>query len=136
MSNGSVPDRRIRVWVQAFPDRTTLQLQWHDPETGRRRTRSSGTADPALAEDARSDLECRLTDGTHVQPTRVGWARFRELYERDYLSGWRQNTRLNHRATLDLLERLCRPATPASVDSRMLGTFVGLLRREPHRKGP
>jgi hypothetical protein len=37
MSEGNCTGRRVNVWVQKFPDRPTLMLQWHDPETGTHR---------------------------------------------------------------------------------------------------
>jgi hypothetical protein len=41
-------ERRIRVWIQRFTDRPHLVLQWHDPETGKRRSQSAETADEKL----------------------------------------------------------------------------------------
>ena len=37
-----MPSERIKVWVQRFPDRRHLVLQWHDPETGKRKSLSAG----------------------------------------------------------------------------------------------
>jgi hypothetical protein len=34
-----MPEKRITVWVQKFPDRPHLVLQGRDPETGRRKDR-------------------------------------------------------------------------------------------------
>jgi hypothetical protein len=52
--------KRISVWVQRFTDRNTLVLQWADPDTGRRRSGSSGTSDHDEAERRRADLEAIL----------------------------------------------------------------------------
>ena len=60
-------DKRISVWVQRFPDRDNLVLQWHDPDTGKRKSRSAGTADADQAEKARTDLEYELNHGLHKQ---------------------------------------------------------------------
>jgi hypothetical protein len=58
-------EKRVKVWVQAFKDRPHLMLQWTDPGTGRRKSRSAGTADPGEAEAKRVDLEADLkTTGT------------------------------------------------------------------------
>ena len=46
-------DKRITVWVQRFKDRPALVLQWIDPETGARKSRSAQTSDPEEAETAR-----------------------------------------------------------------------------------
>ena len=43
-----MPEKRVTVWVQRFPDRSYLMLQWLDPDTGRRKSKSAGTADRVL----------------------------------------------------------------------------------------
>ena len=47
-------EKRITVWVQRFKDRPHLVLQWLNPDTGKRKSRSAGTADEKEAEDARA----------------------------------------------------------------------------------
>jgi hypothetical protein len=44
-----MPDKRITVWVQQFSDRPNLMLQWHDPDTGRRKSKSAETPDARAA---------------------------------------------------------------------------------------
>jgi hypothetical protein len=51
---------RVTVWLQRFKDRPHLMLQWIDPDTGKRKSRSAGTADYNKAEQARGDLEYEL----------------------------------------------------------------------------
>ena len=60
-------DKRITVWVQRFKDRPTLQLQWIDPVTNRRKTRSAETSDEGEAEQKRKDLG--LTTPTWMTPS-------------------------------------------------------------------
>ena len=50
-------EQRVRVWVQRFYDRPTLILQWVNPDTGQRRSKSARTTDCEMAEIARRDLE-------------------------------------------------------------------------------
>jgi hypothetical protein len=52
--------RRIRVWLQRFADRPYLMLQWIDPGTGKRRSKTTGTANRDEAELRRADLEAVL----------------------------------------------------------------------------
>ena len=49
--------KRIKVWVQRFKDRPHLVLQWTDPDTGRRKSRSAETADAKEA-DGRVRVFC------------------------------------------------------------------------------
>jgi hypothetical protein len=66
-----MPEKRVTVWVQQFQDRKNLMLQWIDPETGKRQTRTARTADPAEAEAARADLEYELNHGLEPGRPRV-----------------------------------------------------------------
>jgi integrase len=110
-------------------------LQWHDPVTGQRKSKSAGTNSPIDAELLRSDLEYELNHGTYRDASRMSWARFRELFEAEHVSGLRPETRENHRCTLDVFERLCRPTSLRTVTERTVSTFVGALRRQPGTHG-
>ena len=57
--------KRIVVWVQDFGDRPQRVLQWHDPATGKRKSRTAGTCNPLKAEKRRADLEYELNHGLH-----------------------------------------------------------------------
>jgi integrase len=127
-------DKRITVWVQRFKDRPTLYLQWLDPDTGKRKTRAAGTADPEEAERKRADKEYELNNGLHKEASSMSWERFRELFEAEYLPGCRQETRRNYRATLDLFEKLCDPKSLRSVTERTVSGFVAAMRRTPGRR--
>jgi integrase len=132
-----MPDKRITVWVQRFKDRDTLMLQWLDPETGRRKSKSAETADPKEAEEKRADLEYELNHGLHREPSQLSWERFRELFERQYLPNVRPSTQRNYRNVLDLFEQICKPKRPWSITARTLTAFVAGLRevRVYGRKG-
>src|SRR3954447_20763738 len=95
-------DKRIVVWVQRFKDRPHLVLQWLDPDTGKRKSKSAGTADPKEAEGKRADLESDLNNGRYAEASRITWEAFRGLFEKEYVAPLRENTRRNHQRTLDL----------------------------------
>jgi integrase len=127
--------KRVRVWVQHRADRPYLCLEWNDPETGRRRSKSAETCNPAEAEDARADLESDLNNGRHVDTSNMSWEKFRELFEDEFAEARRERTRENYQATFNLLERLCRPKRLKDVDARMLSKFEAAMRKEPTRNG-
>jgi len=124
-------DRRINVWVQRFKDRSTLVLQWLDPETGRRKSRSTETGDQDKAEKARADLEYELNHGQYKEASRITWERFRELFETEYVAGGRLNTQRNYNATLDRFEKICSPRSLKAISERTISLFVAGLRKEP-----
>jgi integrase len=126
-------EKRVTVWVQQFKDRPALMLQWLDPDTGKRKSKSAETADPDKAETARADLEYELNHGKYQEASRMTWERFRELFEHEYVSGTRENTRDNYAATLDLFEELCNPTRLRSINERTLSAFAAAMRKRPVR---
>jgi integrase len=128
-------DKRVRVWVQRFKDRDALMLQWTDPDTGKRKSRSAETADPEIAEQKRADLEYELGHGKYQEVARITWAAFRERFEEEYVAATRKNTQNNYLATLDLFEKICAPKRLASVTERTVSLYAAGLRKEPGRGG-
>jgi integrase len=126
-------EKRVTVWVQQFKDRKSLMLQWIDPDTGKRKSRSAETDDPGQAEKARGDLEYELNHGKYQEVSRMTWERFRELFEEEYVSGLRPNTQRNHRNTLDLFEELCGPKQLRGITERTLSVFVAGMRKRKTR---
>jgi hypothetical protein len=133
MSGNHHTPKRITVWVQRFKDRPALMLQWIDPDTGKRKTRSAETADEKEAEAKRVDLESDLNNNRYQEASRMTWGRFRELFEAEYLPGVRPGTRRWYHSTLDKLEQLCKPKQVRSVTSRTVSAFVAALRQLPVR---
>jgi integrase len=128
-------ERRVRVWVQRFPDRPHLVLQWHDPETGKRRSKTAGTADAKRAEHLRADLDADLNAGRHKGASRMAWARFRELFEEEYVAHRRPNTQANFKATFDSFEKMCAPRRLDLVDVRAVSRFEAGMRSARLRGG-
>jgi integrase len=131
MSEANSSGKRVVVWVQHFADRDTLMLQWHDPDTGRRKSRSAGTCNPVDAEKRRADLEYELNHGLFSEPSRMAWETFRGLFEAEYLSGLRPRTRKRYDNVFDLFEELARPGRLGSVNERTVSAFAAALRKRP-----
>ncbi len=127
-------DKRITVWVQRFADRASLMLQWIDPDTNKRKSKSAKTDDPEAAETARADLEYELNNGLHKEAARVSWEKFRELFEEEYVAGLRKDTRANYKATLDLFEDLCAPKSLRGITERTVSGFAAGMRKTPGRR--
>src|SRR5262245_34184988 len=125
---------RITVYVLRPKDRPTLQLQWVDPDTGARRTKSAGTDDPAAAQRAAADLEYQLNNGLYQEASRLDWQRFRELFEAEYLAGLRDKTRLKYTTVLDVFEQIISPAKLRGVNERTISLFVKGMRERKTRK--
>jgi integrase len=124
-------EERVRVWVQRFKGRRHLMLQWIDPDTARRKSKSARTADVKEAEARRVDLEADLNNGRHQEASRISWERFRELFEAEFVAHRRDNTRRNYRVALDLFEQVCTPRSLRSISERTVSAFAAGLRRLP-----
>jgi integrase len=126
-------EKRVIVWVQRFKDRPNLMLQWIDPVTNRRKSKSAETADPEAAEKARGDLEYELNHGKYLAASRMSWEQFRKLFEEEYVAGCRPNTRRNYFDTFELFERLCNPLRLRSINERTISAFLSAMRKEKTR---
>ncbi len=93
-----------------------------------RKSRSAGTSDPKEAEAKRVDLESDLNNDRHFESARMAWEKFRKLFETEYVSGLRTNTRENHEDTLNLFEQLCSPRRLDLITARTVSAFVAEMR--------
>lgn len=123
-------EQRIEVWVQNRKDRRHLQLEWHDQDTGRRRSAvtSPATNDLKEAERQRVLLEEALNTGRYGRDSRIGWPEFREAYEREYLSHLRFNTREKWAIVANVFEQETRVERLRQVNARWLSDFAWRLR--------
>ena len=121
-------EQRVRVWVQQFYDRPTLILQWVNPDTGQRKSKSARTTDFEKAEIARRDLEYELNHGTYQASTKLEWERFRELFEGEYLAGLRLRTMERYNGVLDVFEEIIKPEKLGAITERTISLFVKGMR--------
>jgi integrase len=126
-------EKRVTVWVQRFADRASLMLQWIDPDTGKRRSKSAKTDDPDKAETARADLEYELNHGLLSEPSKMPWEKFRELYEEEKLTGAREATLKKAGYVFDAFEELAHPRTLGTVCERTLSKYAAALREKGFR---
>src|SRR5262249_16045168 len=123
-----MPENRVIVWVQNRGDRPYLSLEWHDPATNKRRSKSAGTCNPLDAEKARADLEYELNHGLHTQASGMSWERFRELFEEEHVAFKGTNTGENYEAAFDWFERAVRPRGLRAVNERAVSAFARGMR--------
>jgi hypothetical protein len=90
-------------------------LQWIDPETGQRKSKSAKTADAEDAETARADLEYELSHGKYQEASKLDWDRFRELFETEYAATLRTSSQEK------LASTPCLPSVRRSDESQECG---------------
>lgn len=121
-------ENRIHVWVQAFKDRPALMLQWIDPETGARKSKSTGTSDADKAEQMRSDFEYELNNGLHAEPSKITWEHFRDLFMKEYAAGLRDRSQEKFETVFDVFEQEMKPGKMSAINERVISRFVQALR--------
>jgi integrase len=126
-----MPERRIVCWVQHMADRPHLTLRWTDPETGKIRSQTAGTANPKDAEKARADLEYELNHDLRRGAGRMTWEAFRELFEAEHVAPLRPATRRNYAAALGAFERHCSPKRLDLITTRTVSAYAAALRKQP-----
>jgi integrase len=124
-----MPENRVIVWVQNRGDRPYLSLEWHDPATHKRKSKSAETNNPLDAEKARADLEYELNHGLHRDTSGMSWERFRELFEDEYITFRRPSTRGNYSAAFDGFETLCAPRALRGVNERTASAFAAAMQK-------
>jgi integrase len=126
-------EARITVYILEQKDRHFLKLEWVEPETGRRRSKSAKTANRADAEKARADLEYELNHGLASEPSKMPWERFRGLYEDEKLAGAREATRKKAGYVFDAFEELAHPRTLGVISERTLSRYATQLREKGYK---
>jgi integrase len=129
---GSVMTNRegIRVWVQRFKGGGKVLLQWIDPETGKRRSKSPGTSDPDGIEKARICLKHDLDSGHFEDKARLSWKRFREMYESERLTETGEKNREKAFEAFGRFERLVSPKSMGQISERTIKAFSRRMREE------
>lgn len=120
---------RFRVCVFKPKGRNYYQAQWSDPETGRKKTKSTGQTKKRDAERVAAVIEKELREGSYREQRRVKWADFRERFEIEHVASKREKTQWKIRGTLNLLEELIRPGLLNSLDAAAIGQFAVRLRK-------
>lgn len=125
--------RNVTVWVASLPGRPHLSLQWYDPITGKRRTRSTKTSDQDRAEQMRADLEYEFRHGTYAEPRRMPWAEFVTRYVEERMVERRGATRYKSRRVLLQFGAFGRVNQLADANEDAIGRYVAKLHSQKRK---
>lgn len=126
-------NQRIHVYVVGRDDRPSLRLQWLDPNTHKRKSKSIRETDEDEVEKARADLEYELNHGLHQDAGRTTWEAFRKLYLEERLAGRRKGTRAKVESVLDCFEETMNPQTLGKINERTVSRYAALLRQKEYK---
>ena len=118
----------IKVTVVKFGDQKFLQMQYKDPITGRKQTKSSGTTNRREAERASAKLEAELREGRYKPASKITWAEFRRRYEDEVLTSLAKETDHKVQTVFGLLESLINPGRLRDLTAARISTFQSQLR--------
>lgn len=133
--------QEIKVTVIEFGDRKHFQMQFIDPITRKKKTRSTGIARTGLkkdrveAERVAAKWEAELREGRYSDPSKITWAEFRRRYEDEVLSGLAKQTDVKSQIVFNLVERILNPTRLMDVTADRLSTFTSELRKQEFCKG-
>ena len=125
----------IKVSVVEFSDRKFYMMQFVDPVTGRKRTRSTKVErtgrkrERIEAERVAGKFESELREGRFRESSKLTWAEFRERYDVEKLASLSRHSQQAADTTFNHLERLFNPKLLSSVP-QVLGRFQAKLRGE------
>lgn len=126
----------LKVYVVEFGDRGIYQLQWRDPMTGRKRTRSSGVKITGKARDRdqatkkAAALEDQLRSNYTAASKSPTWSAFRERYEREVATGKAANTLTKVVTVFNSIERILSPKKLTDLTEERIGYYTSVLREE------
>ena len=127
---------QLRVYVTRFPDRPTYQLQWSDPLSGRRRTRTTGipvtlgARGRRTAERLAAELESQLRESGGQAPLRISWDAFRSRYETEVLPGLAPQTARKFGTLANHVEAVLGPRLLGDLDEARVSYLVVGLRNK------
>lgn len=124
----------IKVSVVEFGDRTHYQMQYRDPMTGRKKTRSTGVERTGRKKDrdeatkAAAKWEDELRTGRYLPPSRISWDDFRDRYETEVLPSLADETGRVVYTVFNTVEKILAPAKLAELTADRLSHFQAELR--------
>lgn len=124
----------IKVTVVEFGDRACYQLQYRDPMTRRKKTKSSGVLRDGskksrdAAQRAAGNWEEQLKDGPQKVSSRISWADFRDRYAAEKLASLAPRTESKVQEIFDAIEKHLNPGILRDLTPARLSYFQSKLR--------
>lgn len=124
----------IRVRIVEFGDRKHYQMQYCDPITRRKRTRSTGIErtgrkkERTEAERVAAVWQAELRENRYQDASKITWEDFRDRYENEVLSSLAEGTDEKVSGVFNLLERIINPQKLRDLTAERISHFQAKLR--------
>lgn len=120
----------MSVKVSLIHRRRDFEAQWFDETTGKKKTRTTGTAVRRDAERFAARLEDELNSGPIAQPVRVLWKTIVDRYSDEVLPNLAKKTRNKTKGTFNKLKAEIDPKYAASLDATRISQFAAKLKSD------
>lgn len=126
----------LRVRVVEFGDRAHYQLQWTCPQSGRKKTKSSGIErtgrkrDRELAQRRAAEVEAALLSGRFASGDRLTWEAFRERYEGEACKALADSTASKVASVFKMVEAILNPSRLSQITAERLSYFQSEMRKQ------
>ena len=125
----------VKVSVVEFSDRKFYMMQFVDPVTGRKKTRSTKVErtgrkrERTEAERVAAKWEADLRNGRYREPSKVTWIEFRERYEEEVLPGLADRTSEKVSVVFNTVESVLNPVRLRDVTADRLSYLQSEIRK-------
>ncbi len=125
----------IQVNVVEFGDRNHYQMQYKDPVTGRKKTKSTGVertgrkTERTAAERVAAKFEAELREGRYKPASKVTWQEFRDRYEAEVLDALSSSTADSTSVAFGQIETILSPQKLSDLTTERLSVWVMKLRQ-------
>lgn len=119
---------RITVYVVDY-GRKYLILQWIDPTTGKRRSKSSGCVKRRDAERAAGELEKQLNSTIPKGDGSLPWDAFVDLFHAKHLAGLDDSSQSRSLSVLSVFQQVMNPTHVGAVTTAVLSEYAERLRQ-------
>jgi len=124
----------INVTVVQFGDRKYLQMQYREPGTEKKKTRSTGTTNRRDAERVAAKWEAELREGRYKSPSKITWEEFRRRYEDEVLASLAEGTDQKVSGVFNMVERILSPSRLRELTAVRLSYYQQRLREIGRRE--
>ena len=126
---------RVKVTVVEFGDRTHYMMQWRDPVTGRKKSKSTKVKRTGRAKDRKDAekvagaFEAELREGRYHEPLKTTWEEFRRKYEEEKLPSLAKRTDDRVGTVLNWVEEILNPVRLAHLTESRLSHLQAEMRK-------
>jgi integrase len=116
------------IWLVKPENSPYWVIRYEDPDSGRIRQKTTGTAKKKEAERILGEFRADLVNKRYHGPNNVSWVAFRDKYEAELLSGLAEGTMHKADTVFDAIEQVLHPQKLSDLTASRISRFVAVIR--------